>query len=80
MLTLLRGQDALIFVAPLLLQQIIAFIDPASTPDEELEKWKGPLLVVMLFISQCSQSLLLQRYFDKVYHCGMQVQRCCILW
>eukprot|EP00961_Rhodomonas_salina_P172118 2320905-Rhodomonas_salina.1 len=68
----LHAQDALVFVAPVLLQEIIGFIDPSSTSDEELRPWLGIALVCLLFFSQWTQSLCLQHYFDKVYHCGMQ--------
>ncbi|XP_040570074.1 multidrug resistance-associated protein 1 [Lepeophtheirus salmonis] len=60
--------DSLNFVPPLILKRIIKF----STNQEEL--WKGILYAVILFASSTVGSLVLSKFFYKMYVVGMKIK------
>ena len=67
-------QDCLIFVGPVALRRIVSFIDPSSTPDEEVSIWNGLFLVAVLFCSQLLQSIFLHQYFSRVFRVAMRTR------
>jgi len=65
-------QDCLIFMGPVVLQQLIIFCHPENSEDTTVLHGLG--LVLLLFCSSFIQSLCLHRYFFGGYRMGMHIR------
>ncbi|XP_069566366.1 multidrug resistance-associated protein 1 [Brachyistius frenatus] len=62
-------QDILMFVGPEILRLLIRFVNDSSAPS-----WQGFFYTALLFICNCVQSLILQRYFHVCFVSGMRLR------
>jgi len=73
------GQDALAFVQPQLLSQLLLFIssydgsDPEVVPTPE-PAYRGYIIAVTMFVVAVVQTLLLHQYFHRAFMTGMRVR------
>ncbi len=71
--TLKLLHDCLLFVPPMLLQQIIAFVDS----DDAM--WRGVFFCGLLLVTATTQTLMLSQYFYKMYLIGLKIRSALIL-
>lgn len=64
--------DTLQFVSPQLLRVMIGFVGS----DEPA--WKGVFYAVLMFVTASAQSMVLSRYFHRMYIVGMRIRTCLI--
>ncbi|XP_050048216.1 multidrug resistance-associated protein 1 [Dermacentor andersoni] len=64
--------DTLQFVSPQLLRAMIGFVGS----DEPA--WKGVFYAVLMFATASTQSMVLSRYFHRMYIVGMRIRTCLI--
>ncbi|XP_061604278.1 multidrug resistance-associated protein 1 isoform X2 [Phyllopteryx taeniolatus] len=62
-------QDVLMFVGPEILRLLIRFVNNSSAPS-----WHGYFYTALLFLCNCVQSLILQRYFHICFITGMRLR------
>ncbi|XP_061829744.1 multidrug resistance-associated protein 1 [Nerophis lumbriciformis] len=62
-------QDILMFVGPEILRLLIRFVNNSSAPS-----WHGFFYTALLFLCNCVQSLILQRYFHICFVSGMRLR------
>ncbi|KAM9392165.1 multidrug resistance-associated protein 1 isoform 2-T2 [Pholidichthys leucotaenia] len=62
-------QDILMFVGPEILKLLIRFVNNSYAPS-----WQGYFYTALLFVCNCVQSLILQRYFHVCFVSGMRLR------
>ncbi|XP_061568477.1 multidrug resistance-associated protein 1 [Cololabis saira] len=62
-------QDILMFVGPEILRLLIRFVNDTGAPF-----WQGFFYTTLLFLCNCVQSLILQRYFHVCFVSGMRLR------
>ncbi|KAM8825503.1 multidrug resistance-associated protein 1-like isoform 1-T1 [Synchiropus picturatus] len=62
-------QDILMFVGPEILRLLIDFVNNSKAP-----YWHGFFYTALLFVCNCVQSLILQRYFHVCFVSGMRLR------
>nr|XP_054597909.1 multidrug resistance-associated protein 1 [Nothobranchius furzeri] len=62
-------QDILMFVGPEILRLLISFVNNSSAPS-----WHGFFYTALLFICNCVQSVILQKYFHVCFTTGMRLR------
>jgi ABC-type multidrug transport system fused ATPase/permease subunit len=71
------GHDTLQYVSPVLMAQLLSFIEDGATA----QIWGVPaglVFGVLLFLTQVIQNFFLNAYFHRVYRIGMQSKSCVI--
>ncbi|XP_016118931.1 multidrug resistance-associated protein 1-like [Sinocyclocheilus grahami] len=61
--------DVLMFVGPEILRLLIQFVNDSSAPD-----WHGYFYTTLLFVCNCVQTLILQKYFHVCFVTGMRLR------
>ncbi|CAG0920359.1 unnamed protein product [Notodromas monacha] len=62
------AHDLLAFVSPLILEQLIKFVESGE------EQWKGFFYTGIMVVAACLQSLVLGQYFHRMFIVGMRVR------
>lgn len=62
-------QDIFVFTGPLLLYNIISFMQSPSTPT-----WVGFLYALGIFVSSLLQSMFLHQYFHRTFKIGQKIR------
>lgn len=66
-------QDLLLFVPPLILREIIKYVDHADAGRSQ-PLWKGIVFALLLFLVASIQTILLGQYFHRMFEIGLRIR------
>lgn len=70
------AQDLLLFVPPLILREIIIYVDQSSNSSDQQPPplWKGIFFAVTLFIVASLQTIIMGQYFYRMFEIGLRIR------
>lgn len=66
-------QDLLLFVPPLILREIIKYVDKSNSGSSQ-PLWKGIVFAFLLFLVACIQTIVMGQFFHRMFEIGLRIR------